>query len=196
MWSDVTALPPRTIAGLLAAIKRKHANAWLVNTAHGPLQVFAREPHTANFGSGDVVVTLGQCHMAVFPRVACSLDHFMFFPAYIPRTESHAWILSALLAEFAPRRKLIVEYGEWNLISDSGLGRSILWPSIASLYVPFDDCNPGAPAYGRCKLQVATRSVPSLCAPDLEPLGPNGIPPGPTTMAEIAATSSWFITTM
>jgi hypothetical protein len=112
-------------------------------------------------------------------------DLHMTFYAGIPRTSAHDELISVLLAAFAPRRQLtILSNDKRYIVSDyCTLTR---WDDSHQMIVPFDACIPGTPAHTRYRLE--SRDVlPPL--PDLAPLGPNGIPPGPTTLAAIGAFS-------
>lgn len=99
----------------------------------------------------------------------------------VPRTPLHASVIALLLQAFAPRRQLfLADTCSWYIISDYSTGP--YWHTDYAVVVPFDNPPenvllffPGH--YGYLKL------------PDLAPLGPNGVPPGPTTLAAIGAFS-------
>lgn len=175
-------ISPTLVSDMLAAIKS--GNAFTAITPYGALTVLCSHANA-------VTVAFDGWMVATFRSCSEKQQHaYITAHPYIPRTPPYAWLMFELLAEFAPRRKLLTNRsgGCWLIRSDDHDLHDMRWADSYRCVIPFDTCLPGTEEYVNY-MNAATLRGATLRPPDLVEFGLNGIPRGPMTLAEIGAGS-------
>lgn len=175
-------ISPTLVSDMLAAIKS--GNAFMAITPYGTLAVLCSHANA-------VTVAFDGWMVATFRSCSEKQQHaYMTVHKYVPRTPAYAWLMSELLAEFAPRRKLLTNRsgGYWLIRSDDHYPHDMRWAESYRCVIPFDTCLPGTEEYVNY-MNATTFTGATLRPPDLVEFGLNGIPIGPMTLAEIGACS-------